>query len=278
MRFYHVSKHGWIVNSFMRLLRRSNRAVLTLTNSFTRVVGGCVLCARPTSSSAVVSPRICETCERSMHHHILEVPNAHRCVQCAHLLTTDDLHCLECLTEPPVFTHSTVFADYVEQLQHMLLAYKFHNALHFAPALADCLRHALVAYSHHHTPDIIVLVPSLDTRIQQMGFSHLRLLMSSIDLTQIWPERTPIYAPDALVRLHHDRLQVNVKPDMRRKQVKNAFAVAQKSLIKGAHVLLIDDIITTGATLNEVAAQLNFSGASQVDNVLIARTRRTPLK
>lgn len=65
---------------------------------------------------------------------------------------------------------------------------------------------------------------------------------------------------------------------MRRKQVKNAFTVADKKLFKNTHVLLIDDIITTGATLNEIARVLKNAGARQVDNVVIARTRKTPLK
>ena len=102
--------------------------------------------------------------------------------------------------------------------------------------------------------------------------------MQHIALRSIWGKTPPIYAPDALIRLHHERLQIHVKPDMRRKQVKNAFTVADKKLFENTHVLLIDDIITTGATLNEIARVLKNAGARQVDNVVIARTRKTPLK
>ena len=185
---------------------------------------------------------------------------------------------MECLTEPPAFTHTIAFADYAEQMQHMLLQYKFHNALHLSPVLADALRHALSHYAQQHRPDVIVLVPQLDERTAERGFNHLRLLMQHISLRDIWRETVPTYAPDAIIRLHHERLQIHVKPDMRRKQVKNAFAVADKKLFKNTHVLLIDDIITTGATLNEIARVLKNAGARQVDNVVIARTRKTPLK
>ena len=156
----------------------------------------------------------------------------------------------------------------------MLLQYKFHNALHLAPVLADALRHALSHYAQQHRPDVIVLVPQLDERTAERGFNHLRLLMQQISLRDIWREAVPTYAPDAIIRLHHERLQIHVKPDMRRKQVKNAFTVADKKLFENTHVLLIDDIITTGATLNEIARVLKNAGARQVDNVVIGNRTR----
>lgn len=83
-----------------------------------------------------------------------------------------------------------------------------------------------------------------------------------------------MFAPDALIRLHHDQLQIHVKPDQRRKQVKNAFALNANFAPRGQHILVIDDIITTGATLHEIARMLKTAGAVQVDNLLIARTPR----
>lgn len=100
--------------------------------------------------------------------------------------------------------------------------------------------------------------------------------MQHIDLRSIWPSHTPVFRPDALMRVHHDQLQIHVKPDKRRKQVKNAFALAADFSQRGQHIAVIDDIITTGATLHEIAHTLKQSGARQVDNVLIARTPKSP--
>ena len=250
---------------------------ISLNNHFAKWVGGCVLCGRDSCNHAI-SPRLCTRCLQQFPHHLADSSEFHRCVQCAHLLTTAETHCLACVTEPPAFTETLAFADYAKQLQHVLLQYKFHNALHLAPMLADLLHHALLHYAHTHQPDVIVLVPQLDTRTSERGFNPLRLLMQHIALCSIWGKTPPIYAPDALIRLHHEHLQIHVKPDARRKQVKNAFAILDKTLFENAHVLVVDDIITTGATLNEIARMLKKSGARQVDNVVIARTRKTPLK
>ncbi len=281
MRFYHVShphdsKLGWLARALARVRPWS----VALNQRLSTWVGGCVLCGQATQlrGDDMVSPRLCMDCTEHLPHHLCTDETVQRCVQCAHLLATPDAHCLECLTEPPAFTHTVVFADYAEQMQHLILPYKFHNALHLAPALGDCLRHALRHYARSHTPDFIVLVPQLDAHTQSRGFNHLRLLMQHIDLAAIWPNATPRYLPDGVLRLHHGRLQIHVKPDQRRKQVKNAFSLPNPSMFEHAHVLLIDDIITTGATLNEIARQFASAGARQVDNVLIARTRRTPLK
>ena len=277
MRFYHDSKPNWLTN----VLSRAQHCKILSNNHFAKWVGGCVLCGR-TTAQARLSPRLCVLCTEQLPHHLSsnlsDTNEFHRCVQCAHLLTTDETHCLACITEPPIFTETVAFADYAEQMQHMLLQYKFHNALHLAPVLADALRHALSHYAQQHRPDVIVFVPQLDTRTSERGFNHLRLLMQHIALRSIWGKTPPIYAPDALVRLHHEHLQIHVKPDARRKQVKNAFAVLDKSLFENAHVLVVDDIITTGATLNEIAHVLKKSGAHRVDNLVIARTRKTPLK
>ena len=171
------------------------------------------------------------------------------------------------------------FGDYAGALQHALLQYKFHHALHLAPLLADCLNHTLRHYAQNHaTPDLIVLVPALPERTQARGFNPLRLIAQQINWHAIWPSHTPQYAPDALVRVHHEQLQIHVKPDQRRAQVKHAFAWGQALSVRDRHILLIDDIITTGATLNEIARLLQQSGARQVDNLLIARTPKATNK
>lgn len=283
MQFYHdyqnYHEHHDHKPSWLRsMLSRVQHGRILLNNHLAKKVGGCVLCGRSSSVDACVSSRLCALCTEFVPHHLCDESGFYRCVQCAHLLTTAESHCLSCLTEPPAFTETTAFADYAWQIQRMLLQYKFYNALHLAPVLADALHHALRHYAQKSRPDVLVLVPQLDERTSERGFNHLRLLMQQISLRSIWRDVVPIYAPDGLIRLHHECLQIHAKPDMRHKLVKNAFAVLDKNLFEHAHVLLIDDIITTGATLNEIAHVLKNAGARQVDNVVIARTRKSPLK
>ena len=168
MRFYHDSKPNWLTN----VLSRAQHWKILSNNHFAKWVDGCVLCGRTTAQSRL-SPRLCAFCTEQLPHHLSnnlsDTNEFHRCAQCAHLLSTPEPYCLECLTEPPAFTHTIAFADYAEQMQHMLLQYKFHNALHLAPVLADALRHALSHYAQQHRPDVIVLVPQLDERTAERG-------------------------------------------------------------------------------------------------------------
>lgn len=272
-----MTAHTADPQNHLTLLGRLHHARIWLNNHLAKRVGGCALCGADTHHSAL-SARICAACAQAIPHSLIAPERSHRCAQCAHLLPSGDPLCGDCLSAPPAFTHSVVFGDYAGTLQHALLQYKFHNALHLAPLLADCLQQALRAYAQTHQPDLIMLVPALPQRTQARGFNHLRLLIQQIDLRTLWPNATPHYAPDALVRVHHDQLQVHVKPEQRRTQVKNAFALGEPIDLNHRHILLIDDIITTGATLNELAHLLQKHGARHVDNVLIARTPKAANK
>lgn len=271
MAFYHDFTSNW-------LLWRT-RAL----SSCATLMGGCVLCGRTTATPShpeYLSSRLCLDCSAHMPNHIRLATQ--RCTQCAHLMDTTDTHCWACTTEPPSFTHTTVFSDYALNMQHMLLEYKFHRVLHYAPALADCLTLALNQYAKQHQPDMITAVSQTQNHTRSRGFSPLGLILQHIDLCRIWPQLTPGIRPRldmALVsRIHHERLQIHAKHDQRRTLVKNAFIVNTPDHIKGAHIVLIDDIITTGATSDELARTLKRAGARQVDVVCIARTRRTPLR
>lgn len=271
MAFYHDFTSNWLL---WRTRALSQCATL---------IGGCVLCGRVSAAAnqpEQLSPRLCLDCSAHMPNHIRHA--VHRCTQCAHLMDTPDTHCWACTTEPPAFTHTIVFSDYAFNMQHMLLEYKFHRVLHYAPALADCLTLALIQYAKQHQPDIITTIPQTEAHTRTRGFSPLGLIVQHIDLFRIWPQHKPANRPrldTALVsRVHHERLQIHAKHDQRRTLVKNAFIVNTPDHIKGAHIVLIDDIITTGATSDELARTLKRAGARQVDVVCIARTRRTPLR
>lgn len=267
---------------------RLHTARLRINRRLAHWVGGCVLCGAPTtafassSSKTAFTPRLCAHCIDELLHPCNGEPTAltkfYRCTQCAHLLTTPDPLCLSCLSKPFSFTSTVAFADYAQAVQQMLLRYKFHQALHFAPVLADCLTTAFNHYAAMHTPDVVCLVPQLPERLRQRGFDPLRLLMQQIDWARLVWSTPPTYAPDALLRLRHEELQIHLKHDERRKQVKNAFALNPDFDCTDRHILLIDDIITTGATLDEIARLLLRHGARRVDNLVLARTPKSPMK
>ena len=145
---------------------------------------------------------------------------------------------------------------------------------HLAPLLADGLRHALSAYAQTQRPDTIVLVPALPTRVQQRGYFPLRLIMRHLICAYL-AEQYAGFRPDALMRVHLINCKFMSNRSTAQTRRKRLCARGGFSPL-GQHIAVIDDIITTGATLHEIAHTLKQSGARQVDNVLIARTPKSP--
>ncbi|AXF84629.1 hypothetical protein DTO96_100339 [Ephemeroptericola cinctiostellae] len=187
------------------------------------------------------------------------------------MLMTDDALCLPCMQSPPALRHTFAFADYHTVMQHLILNYKFHNMLHAAPVLADMMHAALTLYAQHLRPDVVVPVPQFEGLTHMRGFVPLQHILQQVDLQGVWLDPPQVKA-NAVTRLHHAHLQVSSAPKQRRKQIKNAFAAVCD--LTGQEVLLIDDVYTTGATLNELARVCLEAGAKSVDALVLARGRK----
>ena len=120
-------------------------------------------------------------------------------------------------------------------------------------------------------PDVIVPVPQFDDLTHMRGFVPLLHIMQQVDVQGVWLD-PPLIKSNAVIRLHHAHLQVSSAPEQRRKQIKNAFAASCD--FTGQQVLLIDDVYTTGATLNELARVCLEAGAKSVDALVLARGRK----
>lgn len=248
-----------------RILSWTRTHALRTRNAVAGLLAGCVHC-NAAGTASDISPRLCSQCADT-----LTGLEARRCERCAVILTSDNSLCLPCLQSPPTLRSVSAFADYNEALQHLILNYKFHGMLRAAPLLADVLQLALRDYALRLRPDIIVPVPQFEAHTLQRGFVPLVHLLKQTDGARLWAE-PPELSFDALIRLHHARLQVDSTPESRHKQVKGAFAATHD--FTGQNVLLIDDVYTTGATLNELAKVCLAAGAKSVDALVLARGRR----
>lgn len=152
-------------------------------------------------------------------------------------------------------------------MQQLIVSYKLHQRLSYGPLLSDLLTHAL-SQTHLNPNTLIVPIPQTDESTHQRGFVPLIHLFKSVRWDRIGLSESPI-AVHALKRLHHDHLQIHANAAQRQKQVKGAFIINQD--ISHQRILLIDDVYTTSATLNEAARVCIAGGAASVRGVVLAR-------
>jgi competence protein ComFC len=202
-----------------------------------------------------------------------------RCVFCRKFLKRDERDICTCCTHDLPFTQANSayrygeFFDvcaaalfYTGHVRNSILRYKFKGAEQYAECygkiLADCIRTYLAGRY-----DVITWVPLSDGRKIRRGYDQAMLLAfaAALELDDV--------AVEVLKKTRERRAQSMMNSaEERRANVLGAYIVADKELIEGKRVLVIDDIITTGATLSECARVLLTAGAAEVVCATLART------
>ena len=192
--------------------------------------------------------------------------------------TDNSLRCGDCLREPPAYDATVVATDYVAPLDQLVLALKFGDKLALAPVFARQLADALLRFG---AIGIASTLPALPTLITGVPLSAMRLrdrgFNQTLEIARPLARLTGIaLAPQLLLRIRDTRSQSLLAPQQRRSNVCGAFDVCQRYAgpLAGMHIGVVDDVITTGQTLNEIAATLKHHGAARITNLVFARTLR----
>jgi ComF family protein len=143
----------------------------------------------------------------------------------------------------------------------LIQRFKFHYAQGAAQPIARLMADTLPFFTRN---TVIVHVPTATVRRRQRGFDHAELLAHQLARSLYLPRVT------LLARLGQSR-QVGAKRQQRQQQLSESFYPQKPYLIKGAHILLVDDITTTGATLEAAAKVLKQAGAKRIDAVVFAQ-------
>jgi len=114
--------------------------------------------------------------------------------------------------------------------------------------------------------DYLIPVPLHPKRLRERGFNQALLLSKT--MKGIPPKKIK---PGILKRVRHTPPQVRLNPVERRRNVRGAFALKDPEGVRGKSILLVDDVFTTGATVNECARVLKKAGAGRVSVVTLAR-------
>jgi len=185
--------------------------------------------------------------------------------------------CSPCRLAPPDFARAVAFAPYDSELRELLHLLKFEGRRALAEdVLGRWLANAILKLREQAANELVVIpVPLFATRQRQPGFNQAALLASAAlrSLKKLAPEWNLTQAPQVLVRVKDTHSLFALAPHQRRAGLRGAFKVADPAAIAGREVLLLDDIMTTGATARECARTLIRAGAEKVWVATVARAQ-----
>ena len=216
----------------------------------------CELCVAHTGDTL-----LCSACEASLPRI------AAACPVCA-LPSARNAVCGGCLTHRPPFAATLARFAYAFPTDRLLQRIKYGGRIALAEwagtALAATVRTSLAGRTARDRPECIVALPLAASRQRERGFNQAREIAVHV------ARRTGLPLADPLIRIAAGQPQVTLPWALRRRNVRGAFAA--RSNVRGARIALVDDVMTTGATLSEAARTLVDAGAERVECWVVART------
>lgn len=181
----------------------------------------------------------------------------------------DSFVCATCLKQPPAFARARAVFKYDDASRDMILGYKHSDQTNRAPTFANWMSRAGAELINDC--DIICPVPLHHKRLIKRRFNQSALLVREI-ASQV--DKPAIH--DLLTRKRPTRSQGGLSAKARLRNVQGVFEVTtpRKAQLNGAKVLLIDDVLTTGATVNACSKSLLEGGAIKVDVLTLSRVVR----
>jgi len=186
---------------------------------------------------------------------------AAQCAQCAHPLSAAGL-CGRCLADPPRFDRVYAACRYAPPLDGLIQRAKYGGRLHLLRSLAALLAHRAPAEA-----DLIVPMPLSAARLRERGFNQ------ALQLAQLAASSMNIKAridTAACIKVRDTAPQSRLPWQQRRRNIRGAFVTLAD--LRGRHVLVVDDVLTTGTTMSELAGSLKKAGAASVSGWVVART------
>ncbi|QOT76912.1 ComF family protein [Cupriavidus basilensis] len=178
--------------------------------------------------------------------------------------------CAQCRYEPPPFDDALVLGDYARPQDGLVLALKFGGVLPLADWLGAELASRWRAESGRSglaLPDVLAPIPLSARRLAERGFNQ------SWEITRPLARRLGVRAaPTLLARLRDTPAQATLDLPARQANLQDAFGLGSGHDVAGQHVGLVDDVMTSGATLGEAARVLKANGAARVTLVVALRT------
>lgn len=227
----------------------------------------------------LIYPRVCAACgcivSRGRHYicwdcftdfSVISNPYCNICGDPAEGMIENEYTCSWCVNHAPCFdlARSAVrFRGYVKDLLH---DYKYSGDIHLTVDLTELICSSVSMHYNRELFDAVVAVPLHAHKERNRTYNQSALLARKVGKSM-----GIRYVADCLQRLRFGSSQTGCNARQRKLNVKGAFSPSWPDWIKGRTLLLVDDVMTTGATVNEVSRELKLAGAARVCVVTVAR-------
>jgi ComF family protein len=189
-----------------------------------------------------------------------------RCQTCALPVRSGMPRCGDCVLRPPPLDQCLTAVTYGYPWSSLVVDFKFHQHPGWARSFATLLRSAPWVEPALEQADLLIPMPLSWQRLRERGFNQTLVLARALD--------APKVAHDVLLRVHDTPAQSSLPRKERLRSVQGAYAVdpLTASQLQGKRVVLLDDVMTSGASLSSAALALKDAGAAHITGLVFART------
>lgn len=225
----------------------------------------CLLCGY-----ALKAKLVCDGCKLDLpwiQHH------QYRCKQCALALESAADYCGHCLKQPPAFSYSVIPFSYQYPLNILIQRFKYRRKLESGKLLGTLFAQYLLECAHTYPewrqPDLLMPTPMHWTRRWHRGFNQADVLSHYLAEAIGIPLNSNI-----IQRVKRTPAQKELTRSERQKNLRSAFYLSPQSqnLIQNKSIALVDDVVTTTATMRELSKLLLQAGAKEIQVWALART------
>lgn len=226
-------------------------------SSFNVLPGTCIGCQQNSQRQL----DLCQQCEAALSH------NTHCCAQCALPLPTSAARCGQCQRDTPPFDRTVAPFQYQGDIAAYIQAFKYRRKLAYGRVLGQLMAAHIHCRYDTALPDMLLPVPLHWWKLLRRGYNQaLELSLTLEHYLGIALQTQTLQRPTA------GQTQSELTRQQRLNALQNVFSIEPKANLRGLHVALVDDVMTTGATARTLATLLKDAGCHTVDVWTIART------
>ena len=216
----------------------------------------CLCCKEELSTNTLYS--FCDKCMENLPFNI-----GHTCVKCGEPIGGMGEYCIHCKNQKPYYKKNISVFLYKHPIDSFIRKLKFDNGKYLAETLSNFIAGEVAKMDVNF--DYVIPVPLHEVRRKKRGYNQAELLCQALNHKLLLNVDNSI-----LLKTRNTPTQAGLSRNERIDNLEDAFEVSDKSKIKGKTILLVDDVFTTGTTINECSKTLLEAGAKEVYSITLA--------